>query len=376
VSAAAGIPAFAAARAGGAGVVGSAIGGVGAVLGDVVLGPAAALAAVMAGILRTAVALVRQTELYQRGIERAASVERIEGAFTALLKSAAAAREQVKSLLDFANRTPFRYDSVLEAGRNLQVLTKGAYAGASALKQIGDVAAATNTPIEETAFWVGKLYNFLQQGRGVSGLLFQLQATGVVSGELANLLEALEVQGGTFAQKWAAVEQELRRTDGAMREENRSLDGLRARLDRTIETMERGFGEPFLDQEKNSVYATIKALELFQPLIQQIGTEAAAVTGIWRGWTAELRGSTLQALGVDKAAKALYESLTLLGGGVLASVATNLAGVFGRSVARVGTGPFAAAAQARRSFRANEIKGAGAAPRSHHGRTSRRPAPS
>ena len=130
----------------------------------------------------------------------------------------------VRGLIESARR------AAAGAINTLQVLTKGALGGSAALKQIGDVAAATNQSIEDTAFWVGKLFNFLQNDRPVANLLFRLTDVGIVSAELANELERLEAQGAGFGQKWAAVTKELERAKGGMDEEAKSLGGLRQQL--------------------------------------------------------------------------------------------------------------------------------------------------
>lgn len=359
VAAASGVPSFLAMRAAGASRFGAVLGTAGGFITQSTLGPAAALAAIMTGILRTTVAIVRNMDLYNRGVQRAAGVERIESAFTTLLRSASRARQEVKALLDFANRTPFQYASILEAGRTLLVLTKGAYSGAAALKQVGDVAAATNTPVEETAFWLGKLFNFLQQGRSVAGLLFRLQDLGIVSGELANNLETLEAQGASFGQKWQAVQNELARANGAMQDENRSLAGLQARLDRTGEALEKAFGQDFLAQEKNSTYATIRLYETFLPLVRQIGFETSKVTGVFRGWTATLKGSLIEQLGVGKAAQSLYETLTLIAGGTLAAGLTRAFGAIGGTLTRAFSrgGAIRSVGRAQRAFAGGTLGG-------------------
>jgi hypothetical protein len=334
VAAATAVPGFVAARAHGATAGGAIFGSIGNVLTQTALGPTAALLGIMTALLKVTVSLVRETGLYAKGIQQAASIERIESAFTTLYRSSARAKQEIKTLLDFANRTPFRYDSILEAGRTLLVLTRGAFAGAAALKKVGDVSAATGSDIQDTAFWLGKLFNYLQSGRSVGNLLFRLQDMGIITGELANKLEALETQGASFGQKWAAVEQEIGRANGAMQEENRSLDGLQARLQRTSEMLAKGFGTPFLEQEKASTYAAIKLYESFIPLLTQIGQETAAVTGIFRKFNTDIKGNIVDTLGLDRVFKGLYETMTVLGGGALLAGVSRIFGVAGAGAVR------------------------------------------
>jgi hypothetical protein len=351
-------PQFIMGRAAGMSVAGAAMSTAGGIVTTKVLGPAAALSAIMLGVLKTTIALVKQTEIYSRGIERAASVEKIESGFTAIYRSAQRAKQEVKSLLNFAATTPFRYDSILEAAKTLTMLTRGGYSGAAAMKRVGDVAAASSTDIREASFWIGKLYNFMQQGRSVQGLLFRMQDLGIVSGQLANELERLEAQGGSFLQKWSAVESEFRKSEGAMKEESRSLDGLRTRLERTIQTMEKGFGDNFLEQEKNATYATIKLYEQFSPVLQTIGRDVADVTGVVRGFTTELKGSWVEAARLGDVAKGVWTVFKGLAAGIAAIAVGRTFATLGSGLARVATGRTTMQAVGRAS-RASAAAGAG-----------------
>ena len=290
-----------------------------------VLGPAAGVATIFLGISRTLAAIIRQSNVWGRGMERMRSLEQIESGFATILKSAALAKERMRELSHFAINSPFKVDEVMDAARSLELLTKGAYASRGALTEVGDAAAAANQSIGDTAFVVGKLYNFLQSGRSIQNLSFRLQNMGIISGELQNKLELMQNSGAGFTQMWAAVQQELGRAKGGMADNMRSLEGLQQRLQNVRDSLAAKYGESFIDQEKNAIYATIKATEALSPVMKTIGRDVSLVTGVWRGWTADLKKSAFETWGFAGALQKLWAGFTVAGGGILAAAGVGLA---------------------------------------------------
>ena len=312
-----------------------------------VLGPAAGVATIFLGISRTLAAIIRQSDVWGRGMERMRSLEQIESGFATILKSAALAKERMRELSHFAINSPFKVDEVMHAARSLELLTKGAYASRGALTEVGDAAAAANQSIGDTAFVVGKLYNFLQSGRSIQNLSFHLQNMGIISGELQNKLELMQNSGAGFTQMWAAVQQELGRAKGGMADNMRSLEGLQQRLQNVRDSLAAKYGESFIDQEKNAIYATIKATEALSPVMKTIGRDVSLVTGVWRGWTADLKKSAFETWGFAGALQKLWAGFTVAGGGILAAAGVGLAkfatgvtkgGVALRSMKKLGRG--------------------------------------
>lgn len=343
-SLAAGSVPFLAGMAAGLGPIKSAAGAIAGIAIDRIVGPSAALAAIMLGISRTMFSIVRNTDLWAAGIARLSRLQNVESQFATIYRSVDRAKEKMKELTQFAVGTPFRIDSVVEAARSLEVLTRGAFAGANALRTVGDVAAATNSSIEETSFWIGKLFNFLQSGRSIRNILFQMQSLGIITGELQNKLEGLEDAGAGFSQKWAAVTNELSRARGGMEDNLKTLSGLQAKLEEVRGQLAGNVAEPFVPIEKESINATIKLLQAVSPSMKIIASDSANVAGVIDGVKnkiKELSAEALQSTGIiDK----MWRGFAIAGPAVIAGA---LAHTINALVGLRGPGNLAAAGAAR-----------------------------
>jgi|GEM_PF-5993876 len=289
-----------------------------------VLGPAAGVAGVFLAVSRTLGRIIQQTDMWGKGMEQMRRIEQWESKFETILRSATLAKERMKDLSSMSVRTPFNLNELAAASRNLEVLTKGAYSSRDALSAVGDAAAATGTNIEDVSFTIGKLYNFLESGRSVQNLAFHLQSMGVISGELQNRLELMQASGAGFTQMWGVVTNEINRTRGAMAAEMETIGGLTARLAAARDLMAKGYGESFVEQEKNTIYASLKVTETLSPALKLIGRDVAAVTGVWRGWTSALKGSIFDTLGASRALEMLWRGFTIVGAGVGGTVAASV----------------------------------------------------
>ena len=100
-------------------------------------------------------------------VGEAADRETMQTAFIPLLGSAKAAKDRMMELADFAAHTPFQLPEIAAASRTLETLTDGALSTGQGLTMVGDVASGTNTPFEELAVTIGRLYSGLDSGRPV-----------------------------------------------------------------------------------------------------------------------------------------------------------------------------------------------------------------
>ncbi|EIQ01048.1 hypothetical protein OpiT1DRAFT_05612 [Opitutaceae bacterium TAV1] len=247
---------------------------------DKLLGPTALFAGGLLGVLKTIRTIVRESQILERGLSRMSKLQQIEGKFETLLKSATLAKKRIEELYKFTANSPFRFEDVAEANRTLQALTLGAYSGAKAMKQVGDAAVATGTPITEMADKIGRLYNSLQAGRSIDKISFQMQYMGLATEELIAKLEALEQTGAGFSEMWAEVDKVLARTTGGMTNA-KSLDDYKTRLDEATAVMERAFGEPFVDAQTRSLDILAKAARNLTPVLADVAQDMAAVKNVF-----------------------------------------------------------------------------------------------
>jgi hypothetical protein len=297
---------------------------------DKLLGPTAVFAGSLLGVLRTVKAIVDQSGILERGLKRIASVQQIQGKFETLLKSAEKASARLKDLYRFTASSPFDFSDVAEGNRILEALTKGALSSARGMKIVGDVAASTGQSFTETAERVGKLYNALKSGRGIDKVLFNLQASGAVTDELAAKLEQASASGAGFAEVWAVVEGALSQAEGGMRNEMGSLDALTARLAAASAMMEQAFSEPFTNAQAKSIEATVKATENLTPVLRQMGQDLAPLLTFFRSVKNEITVATLATKGFADALLFAWSMAKALFSGAVVVTLASFAGNFSR----------------------------------------------
>lgn len=310
----------------------AAVSAIGASIFEKIIGPAGVMLGTFVGVSRALANMVRQADLFNRGMSQMRGFEQMQAKFETILKSVTMAKERMRELSAMTVRTPFKLDELANASRNLEVLTKGAWASKAALNALADASSATGADISDLSYSFGKLYSYLEHGRSIQNLAFQLQATGAVSGEFIDRLADLQASGAGFAQTWSAVTDELGKFRGAAANEMESLGGLQKRLEAMSEAMERSFGESFVVQEKNSIYASMKKIETITPVIRMIGRDVSAVTGVWKGFNAHLKSTVYDALNASKALTILYRGATIVGGALAAATATHVGGMIGGAV--------------------------------------------
>jgi hypothetical protein len=275
------------------------------------LGPTALFAGGLAGILLTMRKIVRESGILERGLKSISQLQGIEGKFETLLRSAELAKKRIQELYAFTANSPFKFDAVADANLQLLRLTKGAFAGARAMEMIGDAAAATGNQVQDMAHVVGRLYDALARGRSIDRVLFQFQGTGVVTDELAEKLQHLELTGASFSDKWAEVEKVLARTEGGMKKEMETLESLNAKLEESRRLMEQGFAAPFTEAQSNSIRVMTEATRNLIPVLAQVGRDMAAVSGLVHDFKTGIVENTLALPGMQKALLGVWEAVKI-----------------------------------------------------------------
>lgn len=171
--------------------------------------------------------LIRQAIGAFTGFTKANSeVETLTLQFSTLLGSAGAAKSRMKDLYAFAAKTPFELGEVAKASKLLEVLTRGALSGQNSLRMVGDAAAVSGGGFENTAMWVGRLYNQLQNNKALDEAGMRLTELGLLTGDTRSKLEAMVKAGTASTEGWALFTKELERTKGGMETLSHSTVGL------------------------------------------------------------------------------------------------------------------------------------------------------
>lgn len=208
-------------------------------------------------------------------VGEAANRETMETAFVPLLGSAKAARERMAELADFAAHTPFQLPGIAAASRTLESLTDGALSTGDGLRLVGDAASAQNTPIEEMAVTIGRLYSGLDSGRPVGEAMQRLQELGAISPDVRAKLEKLQAEGKKGSEVWQVAAEELARFSGGMELQSQTWNGKISTLSDNWAQVRAEFGKPIMDALKPLLDDGIGTIESMASKAREIGETIA-----------------------------------------------------------------------------------------------------
>lgn len=108
-----------------------------------------ALAPMVAGIGLAAAGAMSAVSTIKHGFVLAANLEQAEVAFTTMLGSADKAKSAIADITAFSAKTPFQMPDLVEMGRGLLSAKTSAEQLVPTMRVLGDISAATNTPLSE-----------------------------------------------------------------------------------------------------------------------------------------------------------------------------------------------------------------------------------
>ena len=161
-----------------------------------------------------------------KGVAFNKQVEKATIQFGAFFRNAEQAEAHVRSLTDFAARTPFQLPGILQASRMLLTFAADAAFGADTLRIVGDAAAGVSAPIEEVSTWFGRMYTAIQAGRPMGEALQRLQELGLLSGVARTKMEDLSKAGADQEVIMGILRDEWEKHDGAMERLSGTTEGL------------------------------------------------------------------------------------------------------------------------------------------------------
>jgi hypothetical protein len=298
---------------------------VGSAIKDVALykliGPTAVVLASFKGIEGVVKNILRDTGSLKSLFEKLSTIKGLEAQFKGLLGSVEAAKRRVAELIRFTNgQKLFDLGSAGRAARELEILTKGAYAGGEALETVGDAAAASRNELEAVARVTGEFHRALAEGRPVRAVAQEMEAMGVISGTAAERLSAMQEEGAGMAQTFATLTSELAKSTGSLDEHAKSADGVAAAYANARKALGEKFAAPFQKAELQSMQDATTVLTSLQGPVQSLGEWLNKLVSPFENlgtkftaWLAKL-GILPQILGAGvMAIKALVNGLLVLG---------------------------------------------------------------
>lgn len=239
------------------------------------VGSMAAIGAAVAGAALAVKGIDMAFREAQAAVGEAANRETMQTAFIPLLGSAKAAKERMAELADFAAHTPFQLPEVAAASRTLETLTDGALSTGQGLTMVGDVASGTNTPFEELAVTIGRLYSGLDSGRPVGEAMQRLQEIGAITPGVRAKLEKLQAEGKKGSEVWQVAAEDLARFSGGMELQSQTWNGKLSTLSDAWAEVRAQFGEPIMDALKPLLDDGIGTIESMAAKAREIGETIA-----------------------------------------------------------------------------------------------------
>ncbi len=261
------------------------------------IGPLGLILGATTGLVGAFRAVLVQTGSLEAALNRIAQITGLEKQFAAITKNATLAKERVAELMALSQRSPFDLGAWGQAGRALEILTRGAYSSGEALTTMGDAATATGNSIEEVSHATGALYEALREGQPAGAAAEQMRAMGLISEETAQKVVTLQESGAALSTTWGVVLGDLGKTSGSMKEHMQSVAGLQSAYGKAREALAQKFGAPFAAAELANIRNGTSILKALGPVVQQVSGYVAQfinpVTNIatkFGAWVLQLGG--------------------------------------------------------------------------------------
>ncbi len=202
--------------------------------------------------------------------------------FTTLMGSSDKAEAHVKSLFDFAAKTPFETGPIIEASRIMQTFGGDALNTKKNLTLFGDAAAATSNNINDVSFWMSRAYAAIQGGQPFGEARMRLMEMGIITPQVAQKLEDLQKSGAKSDEVWSALSGSLGRYSNAMGKQAETWDGLTSTMSDSIKMTLATAGKPLFDMLKNLLrgFNDLVASPAFQGFLASAAQGIATAFGL------------------------------------------------------------------------------------------------
>lgn len=181
--------------------------------------------------------------------------------FETLMGNSQLAERHVRSLFDFAKRTPFETGPIIEASKQLQVFGGFALNTEAMLLRIGNASAATSAPINELAMWTGRLYAALQAGRPFGEAAQRLTELAVLPPRVRAEMEDLQKAGADSSEVFDVFTDQLDEFGGAMEKQQATFAGLTSTMWDNVKLFIADKAAPAFDLLKDAISAVNETFE-------------------------------------------------------------------------------------------------------------------
>lgn len=206
-------------------------------------------------------------------VNEAAKFETISTQFEVLTGSVETAKATIEDLSDFTAATPFQFEQVAAAGKQLLGFGFQADDIKQKLQEIGDVAAASGAPINDLSLIFGQVS---AAGKLTGERLLQLQeraipigpalakTLGVAESAVKDLVSEGAVDFATFEKAFASLSEEGGFAFGGLEKQSQTLQGVLSTLGDNFSLLAKDVGEVFLPDIKDAAVALTEFIQVIR----------------------------------------------------------------------------------------------------------------
>jgi hypothetical protein len=239
-----------------------------------------AVAGVFAAVASAVRALVRDTGSLDAALKKLGQMQVFSRQMQTFVGGLQAARQRVSELAVLSERGPFKFEELVEANKNLQVFTRGAYSSVQATKDVGEAAIATGNSVEDVSRAVGAFYDRLRSGQPVGDVAEQLRQLGVINQSTADSLTSMADSGASLTVVFGRLTQAIKQTAEGAAGYKTELQSVTEEHQKAIDALKAKFAAPWTADEAKNLTNYTEATKAFTPTVEALGkTFATAYTG-------------------------------------------------------------------------------------------------
>lgn len=256
-----------------------------------------------------------------KAVTAAGTLEQADIAFTTMLGSGEKAKQLLKDLSDFAQKTPFELTGIRQTAKQLLAFGISSNDMIPTLKMLGDVASGVSVPIEQVAYAYGQvrtanqlygteLRQFMNAGIPILDELARMY--GVTASEAKKMTEEGKISFGDVEKAFQNMTGEGGKFFNLMDAQSGSFLGKMSNLSDTISKFMETAGKPLLEQ--------------FKPIVEKL-IQIVTVIGEWVAKNPKLAANLILLATVTAGLVAVVGTL-----GVAFAGFTAIAGILGVSL--------------------------------------------
>jgi hypothetical protein len=223
--------------------------------------------------------------------------------------NAADAKAMVMELFDFSRRTPFTFEQVNQAARQLATFGVGLDDVNKKVELLGNVAAGTGRPLQNISYEYGQMITLFNSGDSFGRPARALQQFGALTADGRDQLEKMRKEGASADDMIKVLDADFGRFGDQLQRQSRTFSGAMTTVKDTVDSLLAVAGKPLFDDIKTSVVSLSDTLSSDKAL--QWATNAATIVHFVADIGALIANGLKEAFGLLEGNLALFATASL-----------------------------------------------------------------